>query len=243
MLSDGRPHKLAINVSNNSQYFSTTATLLLFLDHGSRRVSGELTTNTIGAPSPKITTQGIDPKADPVIGTVTTTSSRSFVLAGWVRPSHGKVYTEIRQTIDFSNVQDFVAPGGASMFAQKIAQLTGISSVTKVRRGDRTREAAIRMTWPLNVDIVSPDNFTTGWTTKIQQAYDRTDTLSREDEVEFSSVVSNLGAWADDYPATTIQSGAQRYFSADSDGNCYSRSLAAAAGVLTSITDGKRCDE
>ena len=52
-----------------------------------------------------------------------------------------------------------------------------------------------------------------------------------------------MGEWGDDYPATTIQSGAQRYFSADSDGTCYSRSLAAAAGVLTSITDGKRCDE
>jgi hypothetical protein len=240
VLSDGRPHKLAINVTNNSQYFSTTATLLLFLDHGSRRVSGELTRNTIGAPSPKITTQGIDPKADPVVGTVATTSSRSFVLAGWVRTSHGKVYTEIRQTIDFPNVQDFVAPCGASMFAQKIAQLTGISSVTKVRRGDRTRETTIRMTWPLNVDIVSPDNFTTGWTTKIQQAYDRTDTLSREDEVEFSSVVSKLRGVGrrlsgDDHsvrrPALLLRRLGRR------------RSLAAAAGVLTSITDGKRCDE
>ena len=243
VLSDGRPHKLAINVTNDSQYFSTTATLLLFLDHGSRQVIGGVTRNTIGAPSPKITTQGIDPKADPVVGTVATTSSRSFVLAGWVRTSHGKVYTEVQQTIDFSNVQDFVVPSGASMFVQKIAQLTGISSVTKVRRGDRTRETAIRMTWPLKVDIVSPDNFTTGWTTRIRQAYDRTDTLSREDEVEFSSVVSNSGEWADDFPTTTIQSGAQRYFSADSDGHCYSRSLAAAAGVLTSITDGKGCDE
>ena len=243
VLSDGRPHKLAINVTNNSQYFSTTATLLLFLDHGSRQVIGEVTRNTIGAPSPKITTQGIDPKADPVVGTVATSSSRSFVLAGWVRTSHGKVYTEIRQTIDFSNVQDFVAPSGASMFAQKIAQLTGISSVTKVRRGDRTRETTIRMTWPLNVDIVSPDNFTTGWTTKIRQAYNRTDTLSGQDEADFSSVVSNSGEWADDYPTTTIQSGAQRYLSTDSDGNCYSRSLAAAAGVLTAITDGKRCDD
>jgi hypothetical protein len=243
LLSDGQPHKLAINVTNNSRYFSTTATLLLFLDHGSRQVTGEVTKNTIGAPSPKITTQGIDPKADPVTGTVTTTSSRSIVLAGWVVTSHGKVRTEIRQTIDFSNVQDFVVPSGTSMFVQKIAQLTGISSVTKVQSGDRTSRSAIRMAWPLKVDIVSPDNFTTGWTTKIQQAYDRTETLSGDDDVEFSSVVSNSGEWADDYPTTTIQSGAQRYFSAESGGHCYSRSLAAAAGVLTSITDGKRCED
>jgi hypothetical protein len=215
VLSDGQPHRLAINV----------------------------TKNTIGAPSPKITTQGIDPKADPVVGTVTTISSRTFVLAGWVRTSHGKVHTEIQQTIDFSNIQDFVAPSGASTFVQKIAQFTGIRSVTKVWRGDRMRETATRMAWPLTVDIVSPDNFTTGWTTKIRQAYDRTDTLSRAGEVEFTSVVSNSGEWADDYPTTKIQSGAQRYFSADSEGACYSRSIKAANGLLTGITDGADCGD
>jgi hypothetical protein len=243
LLSDGQPHRLAITVTNNSRYFSTTATLLLFLDHGSRQVTGEVTKNTIGAPSPNITTQGIDPKADPVTGTVTTTSSRSFVLAGWVHTSHGKVRTEIRETIGFSNVQDFVVPSGASMFVQKVAQLTGISSVTTVQSGDGTRRSTVRMTWPLKVDLVSPDNFTTGWTTKIQQAYDRTEALSGDDDITFRSVVSNSGEWADDYPTTTLQSGAQRYFSADSNGHCYSRAITAAAGVLTSIVDGKGCED
>jgi hypothetical protein len=243
VLSDGRSHQLAITVTNNTAYFSTTASLLLFLDHGSKQVTGEVTSNTIGSPNPTLTIQGIDPKADPVVGTVSTTSSRHFVVAGWVQTSHGKVQTEIRQTIDFSNVQNFVVPSGASTFMQKIAQLTAISSVTKVRRGNHTRETATRMSWPLKVDIVSPDDFATGWTTKIQQRYGRTDTESREGEVEFSSVVSNSGEWADDYPTNTIQSGAQRYFSADSDGHCYSRSLAATAGALTSITDGKGCDD
>jgi hypothetical protein len=243
MLSDGQPHTVAIRVANDSRYFSTTATLLLFLDHGSRRVTGQVTMNTIGAPSPSIDTDGIDPTADPVVGTITTTSSRSFVLAGWVRTSHGKVQTEIRQTIDFSNVQNFVVPSGASTFVQKIAQLTSISSMTRTVQGDRSRETAIRMAWPLIVDLVSPDNFNTGWTTHIHQSYDRTDTLSHEGEVELSSVVSNSGDWADDYPTTTIQSGAQRYFSDDSEGHCYSRSITAAHGVLTSIVDGKGCDD
>ncbi|TMA72570.1 MAG: peptide-N(4)-(N-acetyl-beta-glucosaminyl)asparagine amidase [Deltaproteobacteria bacterium] len=243
VLSDGQPHTLAIRVANNSQYFSTTATLLVFLDHGSKRVTGQVTTNTIGAPIPSITTQGINPQADPVTGTVTTISSRSFVLAGWVRTSRGKVQTEIRQTIDFSNVQDFVVPSGASTFSQKIAQLTSISSVTKVRLGDRSRETVVRMAWPLKVEIVSPDNFNSGWTTNIHQSYDRADTVSHDGDVEFGSVVSNSGDWADDYPTTTIQSGAQRYFSADSEGHCYSRSITAAGGVLTSIKDGKGCDD
>ena len=244
VLSDGQPHTVAIRVAGNSQYFSTTATLLLFLDHDSTKVTGQVTTNTIGAPNPSIATRGIDRTADPVTGTVTTTSSRSFVLAGWVRTSHGKVQTEVRQTIDFSNVQNFVVPGAVStFFSQKIAQLTSISSATKVRAGDRSREIVVRMAWPLKVEIISADNFNSGWTTRIHQSYDRADGVSREGEVEFSSVVSNSGDWADDYPTTTIQSGAQRYFSDDSDGHCYSRSITAAHGVLTSITDGKGCQD
>jgi len=243
VLSDGQPHQLAIRVAGNSKYFSTTATLLLFLDHGSRKVTGQVTTNTIGGPQPDISRQGFEPNTDPLVGTVTTTSSRSFVLAGWVRTSHGKVQTEIRQTIGFSNVQDFSVPSGASTFVQKIAQLTSISSATTVRQGDRSRETVIRMAWPLKVDLVSADNFNTGWTTHIHQSYDRTDTVSREGEVEFGSVVSNSGDWADDYPTKTIQSGAQRYFSDDSEGHCYSRSITAAGGVLTSIVDGEGCDD
>src|SRR5262249_38639829 len=137
VLSDGQPHRLAINVTNDSQYFSTTATLLLFLDHGSTRVVGEVTQNTIAAPAPVVTPTRL-PSTDPIVVTVTTTSSRNFVVAGWVRTSHGKVQTEIRQTIDFSNVQDFVVPSGASTFVQKIAQLTAISSTTKVRGGERS---------------------------------------------------------------------------------------------------------
>ena len=244
VLSDGQSHTVAIHVAGNSQYFSTTATLLLFLDHDSTKVTGQVTTNTIGAPNPSIATRGIDRTADPVTGTVTTTSSRSFVLAGWVRTSHGKVQTEVRQTIDFSNVQNFVVPGAVStFFSQKIAQLTSISSATKVRAGDRSREIVVRMAWPLKVEIISADNFNSGWTTRIHQSYDRADGVSREGEVEFSSVVSNSGDWADDYPTTTIQSGAQWYFSDDSDGHCYSRSITAAHGVLTSITDGKGCQD
>jgi hypothetical protein len=39
------------------------------------------------------------------------------------------------------------------------------------------------------------------------------------------------------------QAGSQRFFSSDSDGRCYSRSLTAAGGLLTSIVDGTGCDE
>ena len=98
------------------------------------------------------------------------------------------------------------------------------------------------LAWPLNVDIVQPDA-SGAFTTTIRQAYNRADSSSHEGDDEPSSVVSNSGEWADDFPANTIQSGSQSYFSATSDGPCYSRSITATHGVLTSITDGRGCDD
>lgn len=238
VLSDGKQHTISINVSHDSNYFQTTATLMLFLDHGSRQVTGMLTADTIRAPNPRIDDPAIDPNADPIVVTLKATSSRTFVLAGWVRTSHGKVETEIRQTVDFSNVQNFSVAANGGPFEQKIDQLTSISSTTTtVRGGGPPDVTTVRMAWPLKVDLFSADDFNSGWTTKIHQAYDRA-----VQDGDYGSVLSNSGDWADDIPANTIQSGAQRYFFSDSAGQCYSRSISAAGGLLTSIVDGAGCD-
>ena len=55
VLSNGQQHTVAVNVYNADQYFSATATLLLYQDTGSIQVTGAVTTNTIGQPDPVIT--------------------------------------------------------------------------------------------------------------------------------------------------------------------------------------------
>ena len=239
LLSDGKPHRFAIKVTHNSQYFQTTATLLLYLDHDAKQVTGEVTENTIGAPAPVVTPVLTTAADGTVSGTVTTTSSRKFVLSGLVNTSHGCVKTEISQQIDFSNAQQFVSPTSAPVaYVQNITQSTSIASTTRVHGGgEDARERTTRMSWPLEVDLTIPP--TAGFTQvgKVRQAYNRVDS-----DGERSSVVSNSGEWADTYPTLAGQSGAQRYFSSGPDGRCDSRSLTAAGGLLTSIVDGAGCD-
>jgi hypothetical protein len=245
VLSDGKPHRFAIKVTNNSQYFQTTATLLLYLDHDSKQITGRIMQNTIGAPAPSVKRDLVTAADGTVSGTVTTTSSRQFVLSGWVKTSHGRVKTEIRQQIDFSNAQQFVAPMPISLpqtFVQNITQSTSIWSTTKVRGGgEDARETTTRISWPLKVDLTvnldAKGNLTTQ-VGKIKQAYNRVDS-----DGDSSALSSNSGEWADTYPTAVGQSGSQRYFSSDSDDHCYSRSLTAASGVLTSIVDGQGCDQ
>jgi len=243
VLSDGQPHRFAIKVTNNSQFFSTTATLLLYLDHRSTQVTGAVTRNTIGAPSPAVNAAlSTDLTTGTVSGTVTTTSSRHFVLAGWVQTSHGRIRTEIAQAIDFSNVQQFVSPQSLpETFVQNITQSTAISSTTRVQGGSGSGETSVRMSWPLEMDLTVNIDGSGGFVSqigKVKEAYNRVDSSD-----DFSSLVSNSGEWADTFPTQAGQSGAQRFFSSDSDDHCFSRSLSASAGVLTSIVDGKGCDD
>jgi len=243
VLSDGQPHRFAIKVTNDSQYFSTTATLLLHLDHRSTQVTGAITQNTIGRPSPAVNAVlNTDPTTGTVTGTVTTTSSRQFVLAGWVKTSHGRIRTEVAQTIDFSNVQQFVSPQSLpEAFVQNIRQSTAISSTTRVQGGRRSGETSVQMSWPLEMDLTVNINQSGGFVSqigKVKQAYNRVDSAG-----DSASVVSNSGEWADTYPTQQGQSGTQRFFFSDSEDHCFSRALSASAGVLTSIADGNGCDD
>jgi len=240
VLSDGQPHQFAINVTNDSNYFQTTATLLLYLDHDATQVTGQVTENTIGAPAPAVTPELTTSADGTVSGTVTTTSSRKFVLSGWAQTSHGRVETEITQQIDFSNAQQFVAPTSAPVaFVQNIVQSTSILSTTRVRGGDDDgRESTTRMSWPLEVDLTIPPAASFTQVGRVRQAYHRVDS-----DGEKKSVVSNSGEWADTYPTKVGQSGSQRYFSSGPDGRCYSRALTAAGGLLTAIVDGQGCDD
>jgi hypothetical protein len=243
VLSDGQPHRFAIKVTNNTQYFSTTATLLLYVDRGSTEVTGAVTQNTIGTPAPVVNEElNRDRTPGTTIGTVTTTSSRQFVLAGWVKTSHGRVRTEVAQTIDFSNVQQFVSPQSLpETFVQNILQSTAISSTTKVQGGSRSGETSVRMSWPLEMDLTVNIDQSGGFVSqigKVKQAYNRVDSSG-----DFASLLSNSGEWADTYPTQQGQSGSQRFFFSDSEHHCFSRALSAAGGVLTSIVDGKGCDD
>ena len=55
LLSNGQSHTVSLSVFNANDYFSATASLLLYLDSGSTQVTGAVTQNTLAAPSPVIT--------------------------------------------------------------------------------------------------------------------------------------------------------------------------------------------
>ncbi len=254
VLSNGVPHQVSVSVFNATSGFSTTATLLLYLDHDSTHVTGEVTRNTLtAAPTPTIVENLTNTNGD-VTGNVTVTSSRHFTVEGFVRTSHGRVETEVEQDIHFSNSQDYIINN--SLFSLILAQNTTISSMTETESHGEHETEFQKFEWPLALSFVfsvNPDG-SGSQATNIKQAYNnstmvRGDGRDRDDGLIFFSTVSNSVSPSDTQVfnasgvVTAIQNQAntQTYLSRDSTGACFSRTIAAAGGVLTSITDGVGC--
>ena len=247
VLSNGQPHQVAVSVFGANGGFSTTATLLVFQDHGSNQVTGEVTRNTIGVPNPSVV-ENLTTAADGTItGSVTVGSSRIFRVEGFVRTSHGRVETDVQQNIQFSNRQDFNITN--TVFVQNIKQRTTITSETQTN-GHGIGNASQRFEWPLDLGFtfsVNPDG-TGQQTTTIRQQF-QSAAVQHGDGRDSFSVVSNTVTPSDtllfdanfNITGSTGQQSSQDFFANDSVSGCFNRKITASAGLLTSITDGALC--
>ena len=254
VLSNGQPHTVSVNVFNANFGFSTTATLLLFQDHGAQAVTGQVTQNTIGAgPTPNVVENLNTDASGNITGTVTVTSSRQFTVAGFVNTSHGTVQTNVDQTISFSNVQSFNITNAA--FVQNITQRTNITSETKTQGGGNNARAFQQsFQWPLDLSftfIVNADGSGGSQTTIIKQQYLSAESGHGGPGADSFRSISNTVTPSDtllfdsnfNITGSTGQQNTQTFFSHDTTGGCFSRTITAATGVLTGISDGNGCKQ
>ena len=138
-------------------------------------------------------------------------------------------------------------------YVQDIEQATNISSRT--RRGGRD-ERADQSTfqerrWPLSVHLefaVAADG-SSAQTTTIRQENRLVESRLEDDRLQHFLVLENTVTPSDTlhfdpngaFTGRTGQSSAQRFFTADSTGHCFSRELTAATGLLTAVVDGREC--
>jgi len=246
LLSDGKPHTVSLGVFNANGYFSATASLLVYLDHGSAEITGAVTRNTLTTPSPTITSKLSSTPAF-IKGTVDVSSKRSFVISGYANTSHGKVTTEVLQTVNFSNDQSFDITG--TKYIQDISQGTIINSTTTVTpESGPAVSYSQNFNFPLAVDFaeVVASNGDVDVKTTANQTYENTASTSQAGRLTFASALSNAGQHGDtlefdssgDFLGNTGQSSSQQYNYFDSTGKSYDCSLTAVANVLTAFSPG-----
>jgi hypothetical protein len=252
VLDDGQPHTVALSVFNADNYFSATATLLLYLDSTATQVTGALTQNTLAAPAPTINENLHTGANGNITGTVSTRSGHNFEISGYINTGAGPVTTTVAQNINFSNVQTFNIPSSGASYVQDIKQDTTIRSVITTKNAGGTFRDTINYNWPLTVDIslLFNSDGSGSQTTSMNQYFERDQEDTRNGVITSFALVENRVTPADTLnfaPGFAItgnqgQHSAQNYFASDSSGYCYSRGLTASGNVLTGITNGRGCD-
>jgi hypothetical protein len=250
LLDDGQPHTVALSVFNADSYFSATASLLLYLDSNSTQLTGAVTENTLAAPAPNITENIHTAQNGNIQGTVNTRSGRNFQISGYINTATGPVTTTVAQNINFANLQYFKIQ--SAIYEQNINQTTTIHSVVTTHNAGGNFTDIVHDSWPLKLNITllfNPDGSGTQATT-IDQYYERDEETRHNGQATFFSLVQNRVTPTDtlDFDASfnitgnQNQKSAQNYFSSNSTGYCYSRSITANTGVLTSVTNGQGCN-
>jgi hypothetical protein len=253
-LDDGQPHTVGVSVFNAFNFFSVTAQLLVYEDHGSKHLSGAVTQDTLTAPNPTVTNtvnlnaQGLGS------GTVTVTNAHNFTIEGYVNTSHGRVDTKIEQQAQFSNVQQIT--NSATEFAQSAVQTSTLHSDTITREGPLFTTKETTFSYPINVSLVQTvqSNGNIAATTSVDQKFQRDETDTLEGFPVFESHTSNEVTPTDtalfvasptgfSLGQNSNQSSKQTFVYQDSLNHCFSRTLTVASNVLTNVEDQKACQQ
>lgn len=227
LLNDGNPHTLALSVFNVDNFFSTTATLLLYLDAGSTQVAGALTTNTLGAAPTPVITGSI---ASNGLGTVSVDSNRQFTIAGYLDTSHGRVDTQIDQTFAFDTTSTY-----ATATNETITQSTTVDTTTTVT--DATPASTIvtrqHLDYPFSFIYASV-------AVDFDQAFDLIVDSETDGAATFNSTLANH-LTSHYQGALASRHSEQDYEYSDSTGSCYSRDITSVANALATVTDALPC--
>ena len=234
VLSDGQPHTVALSVFNDDFYFSTAASLLLFLDKNSSEVSGAVTQNTLQSPSPSIAEnlQG----TSIVTGTIGVSQKRKYTIAGFIDTSHGRISTSVSQEQNFSSSEaiDFDTVN-FSVLDQNTSMRTSVNSLTTVSSKEGNLVTAQSFSFPITVDVVLPvNNALFGLTVATTQKYQASKLVLRNGQVEDFSFVSNSASASDVSPLSS----SQHYTSVNLGERPYDCKIASSNGVLTQVSNG-----
>jgi hypothetical protein len=252
LLDNGQPHTISVSVvtgdpafQNNSQYFATAATVLLYQDHDVSQLSGALTQDVDSGVHP-VQTSTINP--DGIHFDFGVTSHHSLITRGYLNTPHGRASSNVIQDVRFTNSQQITASD--TQYEQAIQQTSSASQRFYGRPLDGPANTTTNWSFPLNMDInvqLADDGSETQATTVLQNytdnyseggpgghyAFNRAQTDSAADTLNFDPNGNFTGP--------TGQQASQGYVFTDSRGSCYSRTVNAVAGAVTQVDDGAAC--
>jgi Peptide N-acetyl-beta-D-glucosaminyl asparaginase amidase A len=250
LLDDGQPHTIALSVFNSDDYFSATASLLLYFDKNATQLSGGITQNTLAVPNPSIKESIHVSKNGFVDGSVTTKAGHNFQITGYINTPSGPVTTTVAQNINFSSIESFKI--NDVEYIQNINQNTTVKSVVTTDGPSGKYVTDVNRNWPflMNITVVVNSDGSESQTTTSNQYFEVDSEASHDKQPTSFSLLQDRVITADtlnfdssgNFTGNTNQSSSQNFFESNSTGYCFSRDLTGAANVLTGVTNGVGCN-
>ncbi|HET9819219.1 MAG TPA: peptide-N4-asparagine amidase, partial [Rhodanobacteraceae bacterium] len=254
LLDNGQPHTVSVSVvtgdptfQNNSQRFDTAATLLLYQDTHVTQLTGALVQDTDSGVHP---VQQNVANPDGIHYTFGVSSHHSLVTRGYLDTPHGRAFSNVVQDVRFNNDQQVV--NGDTQFVQDIQQTSSALQRSYGRPYEGPADTTINWSFPLTmgINVLFSSDGSFSQATTVQQNYS-----NRYSEGgpggHFASNRNQTGNTADtlnfdangNFTGPSGRDASQSYAYHDSNGSCYSRSIAASAGAITTVTDGAGCKQ
>jgi hypothetical protein len=172
VLSQPKPHTVAVSVFGANQYFSATGALRLFLDPKSPIVTGGIVKNTLAAAPVLKIVEKLKTAKGTISGTVDTADARSFTIVGTTNGSAGPVVNTLTQQSRFTNGQSFLI--NASTYVQDIKQTTDIyitSTTTGIGAAAIPEIKEFHYPLALKITLAPAGGGNIAQTTKVDQGY------------------------------------------------------------------------
>lgn len=248
LLTDSKPHEIAVTIQGLRRYFMVTGTLMGWQDKDAKRVTGGLIRNTLGDPFVSVDIDRAKPTDKGELnGDTLTTQSREYEIAGFVETSKGRVETRIRSGVRFINRQDFVSGEKASVW--RVDQSTLIDNLVQTIDKNGSTMERFQARYPLSINMhVSGDDTNRVQELKLEQGLwserVRTDAAgSRQWQITDYIVHPQLKAVIDPQSRRSRQvtgSSLVRLNIKDSEGGCYDRTINVVNNAVASVMEGCR---
>ncbi|HEX7326421.1 MAG TPA: peptide-N4-asparagine amidase [Rhodanobacteraceae bacterium] len=253
LLSDGKPHRIAIRVLGKPNFFSLAGALLVYQDADVAHTGGAVTRNTLaGAALQPTVSSTLARGADGVSGDVLTDARQKYVIEGYVETPRGRVQSSVTTTLRFGNAQQFSGDSakGRRHLMRQTASARTLSRSTLAGAVVRSLQRNNRYLLDVHTHIRSGPGAARHRDVQVVQRF-RAHTLQRQAGLPFyASDIDNAHVAADRLSYTQgqrtsftsrDQSSSQNYRFADSLGDCYQAQVQARDGKVTDATHGQGC--
>jgi len=245
VLSNGKAHTLNVSVFGADSYFAVTGALYIYLDHNATTVTGAITQDTLGGTPVPVTRTA----ANGTVTTIGTSNVRDFTIAGYAVTSAGRVTTTVHETSLFYNDQFFNLTN--TLYNQQIRQDTETQVDMKQQTGANTSETVTQYSYPFSFSYI--ENVAASGngavSTTIDQQYHTNTVVSANglpiaeyDFIDASTPKDTLLFNAQgEITGNRNQASTEVYTTTGTGQGCYTRTLAAAANVLTATSTSTNC--